>query len=56
MSTDHFEIVWVECKINKKPALINLAYCPKKQLINLFLEELALGLDRAATENKKIFY
>ena len=55
MSKDHFESVWVECKINKKPALINLAYCPKKQLINLFLEELALGLDRAATENKKIF-
>ena len=55
MSKDHFESVWVECKINKKPELINLAYCPKKQLINLFLEELALGLDRAATENKKIF-
>ena len=55
MSKDHFESVWVECKINKKPALINLAYCPKKQLINLFLEELALGLDIAVTENKKIF-
>ena len=27
----------------------------KKQLINLFLEELALGLDRAATKNKKNF-
>ena len=52
MSKDHFESVWVECKINKQPALINLAYCPKKQLIILFLEELALGLDRAATEKK----
>ena len=30
MSKDHFESVWVECKTNKKPALINLAYCPKK--------------------------
>ena len=53
MSKDHFESVWVESKINKKPALINLAYCPEKQLINAFLEELALDLDRAATENKK---
>ena len=50
LSKDHFEIVWVDCKINKKPALINLAYCPKKQLI-IFLEELALVLDRAATES-----
>ena len=56
MSKDYFESVWVECKINKKPALINLAYCSKKQLISLFLVELALGLDRAATENKKNFY
>ena len=29
MSKDYFENVWVECKLNKKPALINLAYCPK---------------------------
>ena len=55
MSKDHFESFWVECKINKKPALIKLVYCPKKQLIKLFLEELALGLDRASTENKTIF-
>ena len=54
MSKNHFESVWVECKINKKPALINLAYRPQKSLINLFLEQLALGLDRAATE-KTIF-
>ena len=52
MPKDHFENVWVECKINKKPTLINLSYCSKKQLINLFLEE----LDRVATENKKNFY
>ena len=55
MSKDHFESVWVECKISKKPALINLAHCLKKQIINLFLDELTLGLDRATTENKSNF-
>ena len=29
MSKDYFKSVWVECKMNKKPALMNLAYCPK---------------------------
>ena len=33
MSEDHFESTWVECKINKKPALINFCLVSKKQLI-----------------------
>ena len=55
ISKDHFESVWVECKIKKKARVDKVGLLSKKQLVNLFLEELALGLDRTATENKKIF-
>ena len=43
MSKERFESVWVECKINKKPALINLAYCPKKITNNIVFERTSPG-------------
>ena len=34
--------------------MINISYCPTKHLSELFLSELALGIDCAAAENKRI--
>ena len=54
VSESRFESIWVECQFNKKKNLINISYCPTKHLSEMFLSELALGIDCAAAENKRI--
>ena len=54
VSESRFEIIWVECQFNKKKYLINISYCPTKHLSEMFLSELALVIDCAAAENKRI--
>ena len=54
ISESRFENIWVECEFNKKMYLINISYCPTKQLSEMFLSELALGIDCPAAENKRI--
>ena len=54
ISESRFESIWVECEFIKKKYLINISYCPTKHLSEMFLSELALGIDCAAAENKRI--
>ena len=54
ISESRFESIWVECEFNNIKHLIIISYCPTKQLSEFFLSELALGIDCAAAENKRI--
>ena len=50
-----FESLRVECKLSShKSILINISYNPNKQFCSQFLDELALCIDKASTENKSI--
>ena len=50
-----FESIWINLIIaNKKQVLLNISYCPNKKQSSLFLNDLALNLDCATTENKQI--
>ena len=50
-----FESFWVVCKLfSHKSILINNSYNPNKQFCSHFLDEMALCIDKASTENKSI--
>ena len=49
-----FEEVWVEFTFNRRQNLLCLVHNPQKSNSSVFLEELALSLDNAVTENKTI--
>ena len=50
-----FESIWINLTIgNKKQVLLNISYRPNKKQSSLCLNELALNLDYATTENKQI--
>ena len=57
-SHEVFESLWVEFIVpngNKSETfLINVSYCPNKSLTTRFLDELALGIDKAISEKKRI--
>ena len=50
-----FDSLWINLTLpDKTQALLNVAYCPNKKYTDSFLEQLALNIDTAVTENKKI--
>ena len=55
LPTQSFESLWLEIKINmNQKALVNIAYCPQKRMLDEFVDYLALNIDKATTENKPI--
>ena len=57
---NNFESLWIECKKNYQSKsndkmLINITYCPQKNLHNQFLDELALNLDNAISVCNSVY-
>ena len=52
--SSQFESIWINLTIaNTQQVLLNISYCPNKKQSSLFLNELALNLDYATTENQQ---
>ena len=55
LPTQSSESLWLEIKINmNQKALVKIAYCPQKRMLDEFVDYLALNIDKATTENKTI--